>query len=391
MKNRRTVTGRYFILTSVVAAIILIAGCKKEEQAAPPAREVKVVAAAVKDVPLEREWTGELMGAVDVEIRARVDGWLTAIHFQDGTQVKKGQLLYSIDPTEREQAVAEAKGRLAAAQTLRSRAEADVNRYTPLAASGAVSKRDLERAEAELGARSGEVDAASASLRLAEVNLGYAQVYSPIDGLIGISRARVGDYVGRPPNPVVLNTVSRVDSVHARFSVTEQEYLEFVRRAAGQKTSRDKIELSMVLSDGSVYPRKGYAIYSERQVDAATGTLRIDASFPNPQYLLRPGQFARIRAVVDTKKNAVVVPSKALTELQGQYQAYVVGPDNKTQLRAVTVSSTTGGLAVIETGIKGGENVVVEGSQLVRPDMPVTPVVLQLDSLVSSQPPAGGK
>jgi membrane fusion protein (multidrug efflux system) len=254
-----------------------------------------------------------------------------------------------------------------------------------------VSKRDLERAEAEFGARKGEVEAGQASLRLAEVNLGYAKIYAPIDGLIGISRARVGDYVGRPPNPVLLNTISRIDSVHVRFSITEQQYLEFVRRTAAQKSSRGRIDLSMVLADGSTYPLPGYALYTERQVDAATGTLRIEASFPNPQKVLRPGQFARVKAVVDTKKNAIVVPEKALIELQGQYQLYVVGPDNKAQLRSVVVASKTGNLAVIEKGVSAGESVIVDGIQLVRPDMPVTPTVVALDSVVAPAAQGGGK
>lgn len=378
-----------FMLVS--ATLICFSGCGKKEEAPLVSREVKVVTAKKMDVPIEREWVGQTMGAVDVEIRARIDGWLTGIHFQDGTEVKKGALLYSIDPTELDQAVAESKGRLASAQTLLVRAEADVNRYTPLAASGAVSKRDLERATAEFGSRKGEVDAAQASLRLAEVNRGYASIFAPFDGLIGISRARVGDYVGKPPNPVVLNAISRVDSIHVQFSITEQQYLEFVRRTAGQKTARPKIELTLALADGSVYPLKGFAVYTERQVDAATGTLRIEASFPNPRKILRPGQFARVRAVVDTRKDAIVIPVKALIELQGQYQAYVVGQDNKTQFRSVVVGSKSGNLAVIDKGINEGENVIFEGIQMVRPDMTVAPAIVPIDSIIAPGASAGGK
>jgi len=302
----------------------------------------------------------------------------------------KGQLHYSIDPTEREQAVAEAKGRLASSQTLFARAKSDVDRYKPLAASGAVSKRDLERAEAEYGARKGEVEAAGASLRIAEVNLGYARIYSPIDGLIGISRARVGDYVGKPPNPVLLNTVSQIDSIHVRFSVTEAQYLEFARRSPAKDSSRAKIELSLALADGSEYPLKGFALYTQREVDAATGTLRIEASFPNPKMILRPGQFARVKAVVDTRKNAIIVPAKALIELQGQFQLYVVGSDNKTQLRSVTIATRTASLAVVEKGVSAGEQVIVEGVQLVRPDMQVAATLIPIDSVVTTEKKSGG-
>jgi membrane fusion protein (multidrug efflux system) len=378
------------VAAGAVVLFVVIAGCGKDEKAAPVTREVKVVAAVTRDVPIEREWVGETMGAVDVEIRARIDGWLTGIEFKDGSRVTKGQLLYSIDPTEREQSVAEAKGRLASSQTLFARAKSDVDRYKPLAASGAVSKRDLERAEAEYGARKGEVEAAGASLRIAEVNLGYARIYSPIDGLIGISRARVGDYVGKPPNPVLLNTVSQIDSIHVRFSVTEAQYLEFARRSPAKDSSRAKIELSLALADGSEYPLKGFALYTQREVDAATGTLRIEASFPNPKMILRPGQFARVKAVVDTRKNAVIVPAKALIELQGQFQLYVVGSDNKTQLRSVTIATRTASLAVIEKGVSAGEQVIVEGVQLVRPDMQVAATLIPIDSVVTTEKKSGG-
>ncbi|HMK38559.1 MAG TPA: efflux RND transporter periplasmic adaptor subunit, partial [Bacteroidota bacterium] len=251
----------------VLAALLAIApGCKKDEPAAAAPPEVKVVEAIQKDVPIVREWVGQTSGALDIEIRARVNGWLTGLHFKEGTEIKKGTLLYTIDDSELRQQVAEARGKLAEANTLLVRAQADVNRYRPLAAAGAVSQRDLERALAEAGARKGEVEAAQASLNVAEINLGYATVTAPIDGLIGISRARVGDFVGRPPNPVILNTISRVDTIHVRFSITEQEYLDLIRRfGAGQKPRGpgDKIPLEMVLADGTVYPLKGTAVFAQ--------------------------------------------------------------------------------------------------------------------------------
>jgi membrane fusion protein (multidrug efflux system) len=345
-----------------------------------------VVAAVQQDVPITREWVGQTIGAVDIEIRARVAGWLKSLNFKEGTEVKAGTLLYTIDTSELEQSVAEAKGRLAQAQTLLSRAESDVNRYTPLAAAGAVSQRDLERALAEAGSRKGEVEAAQASLNLAEINMGYATIAAPVDGLIGISAARVGDFVGRPPNPVILNTISRIDSIHVRFSITEQQYLELARRRqADAKTAEERTqrELQLILADGTQYPLPGHITLTQRQVDPATGTLQFEASFPNPNRILRPGQFAKIRAVVDEQKNALVVPSRAITELQGQSLIYTVGKDGKVAMHRVDLGPQAGSLTVIASGIAAGDQVIVDGLQKVRPDMAVTTVPFAPDSTAS--------
>ena len=383
-------------LSGLSLCLLASSGCKKEEQAAPAPPEVKVVEVVQKDVPIYREWVGQTIGAVDIEIRARVNGWLTGMHFKEGSEVKKGALLYTIDDNELKQSVAEAKGRLAQARTLLVRAQSDVARYRPLAAAGAVSKRDLETAEAEEGARKGEVDAARAAVQIAEINLSYATVTAPIDGLIGISVARVGDFVGRPPNPVILNTISRVDSIHARFSITEQEYMELIRRFEQQGTDTSggrRKGFDMVLADGSVYPLRGSLVFIQRQVDAATGTLQIEASFPNPQRMIRPGQFARIQAMFDQRKDALVIPAKAVTELQGQYFVFVVGPENKAQFRKVQLGPKTGSLQVVEQGVTVGERVIVEGIQKVRPDAVVTPapVAAPADSGKAPGPKGGGK
>ncbi len=380
------VFGRWLLWILILAAwlALSVGGCGKKEQATTAApTEVKVVAVVQKDVPISKEWVGQTLGAVDIEIRARVNGWLQSMHFREGTEVKKGTLLYTIDTSELDQAVAEAKGRLAEARTLLARAESDVNRYRPLAAAGAVSQRDLETALAEYGARKGEVEATQASLRLAEINLGYARISAPIDGLIGISAARVGDFVGRPPNPVILNTISRVDSIHVRFSITEQEYLELVRQlqVEGQQAApRQKRELDMILADGSRYPYKGSISFAQRQIDPATGTLQFEASFPNPERLVRPGQFARIQTVVAERKGAVVVPGRAITELQGQYLVYTVGQDNKVAMRRVLTGPKAGAFTVIEQGVNVGEKVIVEGLQRIRPDMVVAATEISPDS-----------
>jgi membrane fusion protein (multidrug efflux system) len=381
--------------TWTILAVGFIAGCGKKEEAAPPPPEVKVVQAVERDVPISKEWVGQTIGALDIEIRARVTGWLQGMHFQEGTEIKEGALLYTIDQSELLQQVAEAKGRLAQARTLMNQANSDVERYRPLAEAGAVSKRDLDRALAEYGSRQGEVDAAQAALNVAEINLGYATIKAPISGLIGISSARVGDFVGRPPNPVILNTISKIDSIHVRFSITEQEYLDLARRFQERNTKAGrakKTEFRMVLADGSVFPSPGIVIFAQRQIDAATGTLLLEASFPNPGKVLRPGQFARLRAVFEERKGAVVVPIRAVTELQGQSVVYAVGSDGKAQFRRVQIGPKVGNVQVVEQGVTAGEKIIVEGIQRVRPDMPVAAEVIPFPADSSAAPaPAGGE
>jgi membrane fusion protein (multidrug efflux system) len=364
----------------LVVAALSLGACSDQESAAPAPIEVKTVRAVQQDVPIVREWVGQTYGAVDIELRARVDGWLQGIHFREGTVVKEGALLYTIDQSELRQELAAAEGRLAEAKTLMARAKSDVDRYEPLAAAGAVSQRDLEIAVAEHEARKSEVDAAQAAVDLARIELGYATLRAPITGLIGISTARVGDYVGRPPNTVILNTISRIDSIRVRFSITEQEYLELMARV--RAGTQEKSPLDMVLADGSVYPHQGEVLFAEQRVDAATGALQFEASFPNPEQLLRPGQFARIRAEVDRRAGAIVVPSKAIVEIQGQPVLYVVGQDNKVQFRRIKTGPVFGQLRVVEEGVTAGDAVVVEGVQRMRPDIVVEATPLE------GQPPA---
>ncbi len=379
-------------LGACVLLLTILPGCKKEEQPAAAPLEVKVAEAVQRDVPIYKEWVGQTMGALDIEIRARVSGWLQGMHFREGTEVKKGALLYTIDQSELLQAVAEARARVAQARTLLARAKSDVERYRPLAEAGAVSRRDLEAAEAEYGARKGEVEAAQASLNVAQINLGYATVTAPIDGLIGISAARVGDFVGRPPNPVILNTISRMDSVHVRFSITEQEYLDLARRLATdpqrpQEPRKGKLE--MILADGSVFPARGTLLFLQRQVDPATGTIQLEASFPNTQKVIRPGQFARIRAVYDERKSAVLVPMRSIMEIQGQFVLYTVGPDNKAKFQRIQPGPKMGTLQVIEQGVGPGERVIVEGIQRVRPDMVVVPTLVPADTGAAAESGGG--
>ena len=385
---------RRVVSVAPLLLVVMLSGCSKDAPPAAPSLPVKTTDVVQQDVPIYKEWVGQTMGSVDIELRARVAGWLQGMHFQEGAEVKKGALLYTIDQSELKEAVAEAKGRLAEARTLMVRAQSDVNRYRPLAQSGAVSQRDLESAEAEYGARKGEVEAAQAALNVAEINLSYASILAPIDGLVGISLARVGDFVGRPPNPVILNTISQVDTIRVRFSISEAEYLDLANRfmATGMpRAEARKGKMQMVLADGSIYSERGTILFLQRQVDAATGTLQIEAAFANPQRLIRPGQFARIRAVYEQVVGATVVPAKAVLEIQGQFAVYIVGAENKVEFRRVKPGPIVGQLRVMEDGVRPGEKVVVEGVQRLRPDMIVTPTYVPLDSILTAGKPGGGR
>lgn len=376
MLNPKRSLSAFCLLLLSLLLIFLVFACGEEEQQTGPPPEVQITKALKMNVPVTGEWVGQTLGAVDIEIRARVEGWLTGIYFKEGSEVRQGALLYTIDATELQEAVAEAEGKVAAVRTLLIQAEDDVKRYTPLAKAGAVSQRDLEIAVSKYEAQQGELDAALAALNIAKTNLSYATIYAPITGLIGISVARVGDFVGRPPNVLILNTISRVDSVHVRFSISEQEYLDLIRRIE-QNEGRTKVkakEIHMVLADETVYPYLGVISFAQRQIDPATGTLQFEASFPNPKRILRPGQFAKIRIVIDERKDATVVPSRSIFEIQGQKSVYVVDENKKVVMRVVTTGPEYNNYIVIESGVNPGENVIYEGLLKVRPDMVVSPI-----------------
>lgn len=371
---------KLFFALAIMSFLIISCGEEEKQAGAPP--EVQVTKASKMNVPITGEWVGQTLGAVDIEIRARVEGWLQSMHFREGSEVRQGALLYTIDATELRERVAEAEGRVAAARTLLMQADEDVKRYTPLAQVGAVSKRDLEIAISRYEAQKGELDAALASLNVAKTNLSYATVTAPITGLIGISAARVGDFVGRPPNAVILNTISRIDSIHVRFSISESEYLNLVRQIEKDGKTRVKSkEIQMILADGSAYPYLGKISFAQRQIDAATGTLQFEASFPNKERMLRPGQFAKVRIVIDERKDAVVVPSRAVFEIQGQKNVYVIDENNKVVMRVVTTGPEYNNNVVIETGVNSGETVIYEGLLKVKPDITVTPIEAKLPEI----------
>jgi membrane fusion protein (multidrug efflux system) len=360
---------------AVIAAIVSACG-KGPGQPVPAPLEVPVITLSGSNVPIFDEFVGQTKGAADIEIRARVTGFIDAMHFAEGTAVKAGDLLYSIDPSELQQKLAASQAQLAQAQTLYADAAATLARYEPLAAMNAVSKRDLDEAVAREGAARNQVKAAEAGVRVAEINLGYASVRAPISGYIGISAVKVGDLVS-PSGKSLLNTVSAIDTIHVQFSISEREYLAFTRRFGNPARGPDdakNVPLQLTLADGSEHPHSGRVASVDRGVDPTTGTLTLEAAFPNPEAVLRPGLFARVRAVTDSRQNAVLVPQRAVRELQGQFQAFVVGADGVIEVRTIQLGPRIGNEWVVEQGLKAGERIALAGTQRLKAGAKITPV-----------------
>lgn len=364
-------------ITLAISCILFFSACEKKEEAPPPPPpEVKVAVVLQKTVPIYVENIGETIGATDVEVRARVEGFLQSVNFEEGSLVQKGQLLYTIDPQNYEATLATARGRTAEAQARLSKAQQDVARYKPLVELNAISREEYETSVSAEQAAAAAVEAARAVEDNAKIDLGYTKVYSPIDGLAGKSQVKAGNLVGRGEN-TLLTVVSNVDSIHVRSNISERDYLRLARaREAATEKPKDNFEL--VLADGSVFNHKGSLTFADRAVDPATGTLGIEAAFPNPEHLLRPGQYARLRVAIDKKENAILVPQTAVQELQGTYSVAVVGSDNKVTLRTVQAGARIGSLWVIDGGLSSGEKIVVEGLQKVRDGVTVTPVAVDI-------------
>nr|WP_319398107.1 efflux RND transporter periplasmic adaptor subunit [uncultured Carboxylicivirga sp.] len=339
-----------------------------------------------ESVSVYYDFIGQTYGLYDIAIRARVDGYLEGIHFQEGGHVKKGQLLYNIDPAPFDAKVAEALGKVAEAKTRLIQAQSDYNRYKPLSETNAVSKSDYDAAVANLGAAKAGVEAANASLDYARIQQSYTKIYSPITGIIGRSEAKVSDYVGREPNPVVLNTVSRLDSILVRFHLTELQYLQLSKNNDSveemQKARENRrSSLRLFFADGSEFKYRGKGDFVDRNVDPTTGTLLVQASFPNPKELIRPGLFAKVRIELGHQNDAILVPQKCLQETQGKYSVYVINNENKVENRSVEVTSFDADMAIIKTGVEANEKVVLEGLSRIKSGMTVKPQVKEFKSV----------
>lgn len=433
------------VLVGVIALVAYSRSKKKDVKAAPPPSAVEVAQVEQKDVPIYSEWIGTTDGMVNAEIRAQVSGYLLKKNYTEGTFVRKGQLLFEIDPRPLQAAldqsigklaqaqgelgqansqltqyeaqvgqaqavVSQSRAQLAQAQANQVKSQLDVNKYKPLAEQKAVTQQELDNAVQANGASLAQVEAAKAGVETAQaqvraaqaqvgtakatiasakaaiksaqadvetarLNLGFTRILSPIDGIAGIAQAQVGDLVG-PSGTDALTTVSTVNPIKVYFTVNEQEYLDYTRRNPNQ-TARNatakQIELELILADGTTYPQTGRFFITDRQVDEKTGAIRVAGIFPNPDNMLRPGQFGRVRAETSLKENALLVPQRAVTERQGTYQVAVVGDDNKVNVRTVKVGDRVGSMWLITDGLKAGEKVVAEGTQKVGPGATVNP------------------
>jgi membrane fusion protein (multidrug efflux system) len=368
-------------LAAVAACSVLVSACDmsdKKSATTPPPLPVGVATVERRDVPLFVEMVGTTRGAQDVPIRARVEGFLETMSFREGGFVNKGDLLYTIDSQPFQAKLVEAQSQLATAKTRLALAQSDLARIKPLAEIDAVSKQDLDGALSQEAASRSGVDAAKAGVDLAKIELSYTRLIAPIDGVIGLSKAKPGEFVGREPNPVVLNVLSDINPIRVRFSISEREYLILAREYLGRE-GREKVSdlgedrLALLLADGSEHAHPGNVVASAQAINPETGTYSAEAEFPNPSGLLLPGQFARIRAPYRTLEGATVIPRRAVSEVQGRFQVYVVAADNSIEVREVTPGPVVDNMIVIESGLEGGETVVVEGLQKVRSGMKVDP------------------
>ena len=354
--------------------VLLLYGCE-EEPASPPPLEIPYIAVEARDVAVPIDVVGETRGSTDVSIRSRVDGFLDGIHFQDGSFVDKGQLLYTIDPQPFQAKLAQAQAAMAEANTSLAKAKSDLARIRPLAEMRAVSAQDLDSAVASHEAALAYVEAAKARVDLADIELGYTRIHSPVKGLIGLTEAEVGDYVSQRTNGGLLNVVSSTDPIDVRVSITETLYLLIARRLARAHESDQprRGNLTLLLADGSVYEHPGVTTKVDRNIDPTTGALAIEAQFPNPEHILRPGMFARIRFESDTLKGALLVPQRAVNELQSVHRVFVINEQDTVEVRQVQVGPRLGSEWVITSGLEAGDRVAVEGLLRLREGMQVTP------------------
>jgi len=359
------------MLVGVAIAAALVTACEKPAAVAPQPPEVYVAPVVQQDVPEYLDLVGQTAGFQDVEIRARVEGFLQSVNFREGSFVRKGDLLYQIDPKPLEAALAEANAGLATDRARLAKADNDVARYTPLVAKQAVSQRELDDARANQNAMRSQVEAAQAVVSKATLDLGYTKIFSPISGLVGTTQVKPGALVGRGES-TLLTTVSLIDPIIFRVAITEADYLRIIKRdptRAGQEGKASGVQLT--LADGTTHPETGKIGPVERAVNASTGTLGVQFYFPNPHAVLRPGQYGRARVLLDTRPGALLVPQRAVQELQNLYSVAIVGDDGKVTFHNVKVGPRVDTLWVIEEGVKPGDKVVAEGLQALRDGMTV--------------------
>jgi membrane fusion protein, multidrug efflux system len=367
MKNLdTTVRPRTKIIFLLLVLLITGCGSKKEQVVAPPVK-VNVVKAVVNDVPLYEDFVAQVYGESDVDIRSRVEGWVTSVNFKEGSAVKKGSLLYVIDDSQYQTRVDREANELARAKTELVRTQNELSRVKPLTELNALSQKDLDNATAAHDAAQAQVKASEASLRNARIEYGYTRVSAPFDGVVGISNVRVGDYVSRAGGTSVLTTISSIGGVRIRFQISEREYLRIAQMTKEELSSARK-NVQLILADGSLYPEKGEVNFADRQIDPRTGTLTIEAIFPNPTGLLRPGLFVKTRVLLSTYPNAVLVPQRSVTQLQNITQVFTISDSSTLKVNIVETGPKVGDAWIITKGLKEGDKVAVIGTASLTPN-----------------------
>ncbi|HYY28715.1 MAG TPA: efflux RND transporter periplasmic adaptor subunit [Chthoniobacterales bacterium] len=363
------------IYLAAISALVALTSCEKAKPTAetgPP--EVLVTEVIQREVPIIRQWVGTLNGVQNAQVCARVEGYLTAIPYQQGGYVKKGDLLFQIDPRPFIASLDQAKGQLQEDQATMLGVELDAKRAKDLFQRSVISDQEYTDKTQNYLSKSAAVTADQAAVESDQLNLDYTKIVSPLNGIAGQQQAQIGDLVGTGTNQV-LTTVSQIDPIWFYFPISEQKYWEYaepLKRVMMVPEEKRAANAELILPDGSVYKHKGKFVYVDRAVDDKTGTIQIAVSFPNPELTLRPGQYATARAEVDRIPNALLIPRQAVSELQGSDQVAIVNPDGKAEIRAVTLGEIYGQMVVVKEGLKAGDKVIVEGFQRVRQSMPVT-------------------
>ena len=366
--------GRQRRLIEISTVVLLVcAGCSSSaEKPAPPPPTVTVTPVIEKEVPITQEWVGTMAGNTDADIRPKVEGFLLTRLYDEGSYVDKGQAMFQLDRRQADAAVEQAQGNLERARAALGQAQIDVRRFTPLVAQRAVSQAELDKATSAEKAAKASVDADQAALDNAKLNLGWTTVTSPISGIAGIAKVAIGDLI---TPTTAMTTVSSVNPIYVDVNIAEQDYLRFQREKTGHEKTGQVAgrNLQLILGDGTVYAQRGHVLFLNREVDSRTGTIQVRGEFPNPGNVLRPGQYARVRAVTELRKGALLVPQAAIAELQGVYQVGVVSDDNKVTIKTVKLGPQYGDMWVVESGLQAGDKVVVDGLQRVKGGMTVAP------------------